>query len=260
MNFFFFLYISQPMWYSVMPQDYEDMSQQKHEQRMSIKFVESDERPVLTPNNDWREANSTYDFGIVNIEGKHWHIQNLFFSHPMVIINVPSNFRSVRHKLQELNDWESKYKFTHYFRVLVFPCDQFSKEQNWTNKQIERFALENLYKFFIFQKTDVNGPNAHPLYLYLQSLDIGPDGEKGVINSDFTTFIINRRGVPIVRMNSSASVEDIQRTMEEHKLWINIMSRIFPRMSDVNFYEEKFDSLIFYALPPMPTFSYFTKY
>ncbi|VDN32603.1 unnamed protein product [Dibothriocephalus latus] len=68
-------------------------------------------------------------------------------------------------KLQEL--------YTTYadqgLRILAFPSNQFGGQEPGTNEEIKHFAVEK-YKvsFDLFDKVDVNGPNAHPIFVYLQ--------------------------------------------------------------------------------------------
>lgn len=243
MTFFVVLCVHLSLLHSVFTASYEEIDRRY---KFDSRFEDSGEQIVLKDRENWHEANSTYEFGVEMIDGTQVHIEKFFRYHPLVIINVPSNFQSVINELNEISDWDVKHKYTYHVRVLVFPGDQFSKEQNWTNKQIKKFSWNNEYKFFLFKKIDVTGPNAHPLYLYLQSLDIGLDGEKGEITSDFIKFIVNRRGVPVVRLNSSTTVKDIQRTMEERNLWTDYTKRYFPEPHNVNPHDYKFDSLLFY--------------
>ena len=54
------------------------------------------------------------------------------------------------------------------FEVLGFPCNQFGKQEPGDAAQIGSFC-EKQYgvAFPMFEKIDVKGPNAHPLYRYL---------------------------------------------------------------------------------------------
>ena len=63
------------------------------------------------------------------------------------------------------------------FEILGFPCNQFAKQDSGSNEEISKFCLINYgVTFTMFEKIDVNGENAHPLYKYLKK------ESKGIIN------------------------------------------------------------------------------
>jgi len=84
------------------------------------------------------------------------------------------------------------------FVVLGFPCNQFGKQEPGTNQEIKEFANIN-YKvtFPLFSKIDVNGSNAHPLWLFLRSQLTGVLGSS--IKWNFTKFLVDRTGKPVKR-------------------------------------------------------------
>ena len=54
--------------------------------------------------------------------------------------------------------------------VIGFPCDQFAGQEPGTNEQIEEFCrLNHGVTFPLMAKTDVNGPNAEPVFEYLKA-------------------------------------------------------------------------------------------
>jgi len=81
--------------------------------------------------------------------------------------------------------------------ILAFPCNQFGKQEPGTNEDIKKFAASKGATFKIFDKIDVNGKNAHPLYLYLRKELKGTLGS--LIKWNFTKFLCNRDGKPIKR-------------------------------------------------------------
>src|SRR5580658_8989188 len=53
--------------------------------------------------------------------------------------------------------------------VLGFPCNQFGKQEPGSAEEIGAFCQMNYgVSFPMFDKIEVNGPNAHPLYGYLK--------------------------------------------------------------------------------------------
>src|ERR1700760_3882109 len=55
------------------------------------------------------------------------------------------------------------------FSVLGFPCNQFGRQEPGSATQIGEFCSSNYAVTFpMFDKIDVNGDKAHPLYQYLR--------------------------------------------------------------------------------------------
>jgi glutathione peroxidase-family protein len=54
-------------------------------------------------------------------------------------------------------------------RILAFPCNQFGKQEPGTATEIKQFAASFGAEFDMFDKIDVNGSHAHPLYRFLKS-------------------------------------------------------------------------------------------
>jgi len=83
--------------------------------------------------------------------------------------------------------------------ILAFPCNQFGKQEPGTNEQIKKFAEEKFdVTFTLFEKVEVNGPNAHPVFKYLCDALPGILGTKD-IKWNFTKFLIDRNGIPYKR-------------------------------------------------------------
>jgi glutathione peroxidase-family protein len=54
------------------------------------------------------------------------------------------------------------------FEVLAFPCNQFGGQEPGSAQEILDFVAKYEVTFPIFEKIDVNGFNAHPLFKYLK--------------------------------------------------------------------------------------------
>ena len=53
--------------------------------------------------------------------------------------------------------------------ILGFPCNQFANQDKGSNEEIHEFCQLNYgVTFTMFEKIDVNGENAHPLYKFLR--------------------------------------------------------------------------------------------
>ena len=80
------------------------------------------------------------------------------------------------------------------FSVLGFPCDQFGHQEPGDAAQIRQFcSLDYPVSFPMFEKVEVNGANAHPVYKLLTSAAPGLLGTQG-IKWNFTKFLVGRDG------------------------------------------------------------------
>ena len=64
-------------------------------------------------------------------------------------------------------------------RCSAFPCNQFGGQEPGTDAEIQQFCAEQYHVTFpVFAKIDVNGANAHPLYVFLKSRQRGLLGSR----------------------------------------------------------------------------------
>ena len=82
--------------------------------------------------------------------------------------------------------------------VLGFPCNQFGKQEPGGADEISKTCHINYgVSFPMFEKLEVNGNAAHPLFRYLKNELPGVLG--GRIKWNFTKFLIGRDGKPLKR-------------------------------------------------------------
>ena len=94
--------------------------------------------------------------------------------------------------------------------VLGFPCNQFAKQEPGTADEIGGFCQKNYgVSFPMFEKVDVNGKDAHPLYKWLTTEKRGFLGSKS-IKWNFTKFLINQNGDVVKRYKPTTKPEDIE--------------------------------------------------
>ncbi|MGV2287502.1 glutathione peroxidase [Trinickia sp. YCB016] len=100
------------------------------------------------------------------------------------------------------------------FEVLGFPCNQFGKQEPGDAAQIGTFCEKNFgVTFPMFDKIDVKGPNAHPLYRYLTGEAPGFLGLKA-IKWNFTKFLVDRKGGIVKRYAPKTKPEEIEKDIE----------------------------------------------
>lgn len=97
--------------------------------------------------------------------------------------------------------------------VLGFPCDQFGGQEPGTDEEIAQFCTTTFgVSFPMFAKIDVNGPNAHPVYSWLQQERPGRRGS--AIEWNFTKFLVDPSGTVVRRYNTSTKPEKIAKDIE----------------------------------------------
>jgi glutathione peroxidase len=112
--------------------------------------------------------------------------------------------------LQGLYDTYAQQGFT----VLGFPCDQFGHQEPGDEAEIASFCERNFgVTFPMFAKVDVNGDEAHPLFVWLRGERGGVLGSR--VKWNFTKFLLGRDGQVIKRFAPTASPETLSAEVED---------------------------------------------
>jgi len=99
------------------------------------------------------------------------------------------------------------------FELLAFPCNQFGAQEPGDENEIREFCRANFsVSFPMFEKIEVNGEGAHPLYQFLKSAAPGILGTEA-IKWNFTKFLIDRRGNVVERFAPSTSPDALQESL-----------------------------------------------
>jgi glutathione peroxidase len=131
----------------------------------------------------------------------------------LLIVNTASKcgFTPQYKELQEMYD-EYKDKG---FEILGFPCNQFGRQEPGTESEIEQFCELNYgVTFPMFAKVDVNGANAHPLFVYLKEKAPGLFGTKA-IKWNFTKFLVDRNGNVVRRFAPQTKPSELKEEIEK---------------------------------------------
>ncbi|XP_022846194.1 probable phospholipid hydroperoxide glutathione peroxidase, partial [Olea europaea var. sylvestris] len=104
--------------------------------------------------------------------------------------------------------------------ILAFPCNQFGSQEPGTNEEIREFVCTRFKaEYPVFDKVDVNGSNASPIYKYLKSSKGGIFGDS--IKWNFSKFLVDKDGHVVDRYaptTSPLSIEkDIKKLLEKVK-------------------------------------------
>ena len=129
----------------------------------------------------------------------------------VLIVNVACQCGYTTQNYQELAQL-LKDHYNDGLRILLFPCNQFAKQEPGSPEQIKALVWDytNQYgvSFDVFEKVLVNGSDAIPLYQYLKSKC------KGLLTNavkwNFTKFLVNRQGIPVDRFWPRRKSESIR--------------------------------------------------
>ena len=95
-------------------------------------------------------------------------------------------------------------------QVLGFPCNQFGGQEPGTAQEIAEFCSVNYdVTFPLFDKIDVNGADADPLYAYLRGETGGED-----IGWNFAKFLVAKDGSILQRIDPRTTPEEIRSDVE----------------------------------------------
>ena len=154
---------------------------------------------------------SIYDFKLTDIDENPRDMEE-FKGKVLLIVNTASKcgFTSQYKGLESLyQDYKEQG-----LEILGFPCDQFGNQEPGSADEIKGFCELNFgVTFPLFEKTNVNGDQAHPLFKYLTNEKPGIVG-KG-IKWNFTKFLVDREGNVIDRFAPVVEPEKIKSKIEE---------------------------------------------
>jgi glutathione peroxidase len=100
------------------------------------------------------------------------------------------------------------------FTVLGVPCNQFMGQEPGTPEEIAEFCSSTYgVTFPLLEKTDVNGPDQHPLYKELTQV-ADAEGHTGDIRWNFEKFLVAPGGGAIQRFAPQVAPEDLTDAIE----------------------------------------------
>jgi len=180
-----------------------------------------------------KEINSVYEAKMISLDGEKIDFSQ-YKGKVLLIVNTASKcgFTNQYKGLEELN---KKYSGKGLV-ILGFPCNQFLGQEPGENDEIKQFCMANYgVSFQMFEKIDVNGEDAVPLYKFLKEkapfegfkdkemgnrlMDIlkkyNPEYIDGnEIKWNFTKFIVSKDGEKIIRFESPITPEELDSEIE----------------------------------------------
>ncbi len=178
---------------------------------------------------------TVYDFTVKDRKGKDVSLKE-YANEVLLIVNTATKC-GFTPQYDELEKLYQKYRSQH-FVILDFPCNQFGQQAPGTDESIHEFCKLNFgTEFPQFKKIKVNGPDADPLFLFLQeqkgfagwnmehpiahilddmlSKEDPEYKEKPDIKWNFTKFLVDKKGMVVARFEPTESIEVIAAKIEE---------------------------------------------
>ena len=131
----------------------------------------------------------------------------------LLIVNVASRC-GLTPQYKGLQELYSKYS-NKDFEILAFPCNQFGAQEPGSNEEIKEFCDINFnVSFKIFDKINVNGSSASPLFKHLKNEAKGVMGSEA-IKWNFTKFLIDNNGSVIKRYSPQTTPDKIDKDLSK---------------------------------------------
>ena len=153
-------------------------------------------------------SDNVYSFKGVTMQGKEVSLAD-FKGKVLLIVNTASKC-GFTPQFKGLESLYKEYK-DKGVEVLGFPCNQFGHQDPGSNDEINQFCELNYgVSFPMFQKVDVNGDDAHPLFKYLKEQAPGLLGTQA-IKWNFTKFLVDQNGKVVDRYAPTDTPEKIAK-------------------------------------------------
>ncbi|KAL1569067.1 putative phospholipid hydroperoxide glutathione peroxidase [Salvia divinorum] len=155
---------------------------------------------------------SIHEFTVKDAKGNDVDL-SIYKGKVLLIVNVASQCGLTNSNYTELTKLYEKYK-DQGLEILAFPCNQFGSQEPGTNEQIQEFACTRFKaEYPIFDKVEVNGANAAPIYKYMKSVKGGLFGDS--IKWNFSKFLVDKEGNVVDRYAPTTSPLSIEKDIKK---------------------------------------------
>ena len=174
---------------------------------------------------------TVYDFEVIDGEGNTVSLSQ-YEGKVLLIVNSATKC-GFTPQYTQLNEIYAEFN-SQGFEILDFPCNQFGGQAPGTTEEITEVCRSKwLVPYSIFDKMDVNGENASPLYEYLKEQqpfkDITGKGatklklvlkavdrhykDNDDIKWNFTKFLVDRQGNVVRRFEPTEDLDDVREAI-----------------------------------------------
>ncbi len=179
-------------------------------------------------------AQGFYDIKVTNDAGQEVSLSD-YRGQVLLIVNTATRC-GFTPQYEELEALYEKYHAAG-LEILDFPCNQFGQQAPGTISEIHQFCTANFnIQFPQFDKIDVNGPNASPLFTFLKAqqgfggFDSADErgnfmdqmlrrqdadyDKKADIKWNFTKYLVSRDGRVVRRFEPTDKMSDVEMAIE----------------------------------------------
>ena len=161
---------------------------------------------------------NVYQFSVEKQDGNQLSL-DIFKGKVLLIVNTATSC-GFTPQYKGLQDLYLRYR-DEGFEILDFPCNQFKNQAPRSAEEINNFCSLNYQTTFPrFQKINVNGKEAAPLYTWLK------EAKGGFLSKDirflskdikwnFTKFLLDKEGHVMKRYSPQTSPQDIEKDIQE---------------------------------------------
>nr|CAJ43709.1 glutathion peroxidase [Plantago major] len=158
------------------------------------------------------QPQSIHDFTVKDAKGDDVDL-SIYKGKVLLIVNVASQCGLTNSNYTELTTLYQKYK-DQGLEILAFPCNQFGSQEPGSNEEIQNFVCTRFKaEYPIFDKVDVNGATAAPIYKFLKSAKGGLFGDG--IKWNFSKFLVDKEGKVVDRYAPTTSPLSIEKDVKK---------------------------------------------
>jgi len=179
---------------------------------VAFRLIQSSSVMAAAAQGDPKTAQSVYEFTVNDIKGNSVSLEK-YRGHVLIIVNVASKCGYTAGHYKELNELYNEFAESKGLRILAFPCNQFANQEPGDAEQIQCFLKDRKVEFDLFEKVDVNGKNAHPLWQFLKNKQGGTLFD--AIKWNFTKFVVDKNGIPIERHGPNTNPLEMKAQLEK---------------------------------------------
>ncbi|XP_031278231.1 probable phospholipid hydroperoxide glutathione peroxidase [Pistacia vera] len=152
---------------------------------------------------------SVHDFTVKDARGNIVDL-SIYKGKVLLIVNVASQCGLTNSNYTELSQFYQKYR-DQGLEILAFPCNQFGAQEPGSNEEIVEFACTRFKaEYPIFDKVDVNGESAAPIYKFLKS-----SKSEDNIKWNFSKFLVDKDGNVVNHYDPTTNPSSFENDIKE---------------------------------------------
>lgn len=167
----------------------------------------------MSTKEDYKNANSLHEFTVKDTHGNDVPLEK-YKGNVVLVVNIASQCGLTKNNYKKLTELKEKFG-DKGLKILNFPCNQFNSQMPEADGEAMVCHLRDAKADIgeVFQKVDVNGANAAPVYQFLKAKQTGTLGS--TIKWNFTKFLVDKDGKPVNRYAPTTDPMDIAKDIEK---------------------------------------------